>query len=136
MTHTATGRRTAAPALVATLRVLSVLTVLALAWQFVTAGNLVGPGGSEGVEELHGTGAIVLHVVAGLTAVAAVLVWRGGATLWPAVVAALVFVLSLVQASLGDRATLYLHVPGALVLTIGAVLVAGWSFARGAGGVR
>jgi hypothetical protein len=78
----------------------------------------------------------VLHVVSGLTMIAAVLVWRGGAALWPAVVAALVFVLSFVQASLGDGATLYLHVPGALVLTIGAVLVAGWSFTRGAAGVR
>src|SRR3954453_20292897 len=107
MTHTATGRRTGAPALATALRALSLLSVVVLAWQFVTAGSLVGPGGSEGAEELHASGAIALHVVSGLTAIAAVLVWRAGAALWPPVVAALVFVLSFVQASLGDGSTLY-----------------------------
>lgn len=136
MTHSATGRRTAAPAVVATLRVLAVLTVVVLAWQFVTAGSLVGAGGSEGAEELHGTGAIVLHVVSGLTTIAAALAWRAGAAVWPTVVAALVFVLSFVQASVGEGATLSLHVPGAMILTLGAVLVAAWSFTRGAAAGR
>ncbi|GAA4774594.1 hypothetical protein GCM10023200_03850 [Actinomycetospora chlora] len=134
MSHTATTR-TAAPALTA-LRVLAVLTVVVLAWQFVTAGSLVGPAGSEDAEDLHATGAIVLHVVSGLAMIAAALVWRGGAALWPVVVAALVFVLSFVQAYFGGGATLWIHVPGALVLTVGAVLVAAWSFSRGAAGGR
>lgn len=127
MTHTATRRSTAAPAVTA-LRVLAVLTAVVLAWQFVTAGSLVGPGEAEGAEALHATGAIVLHVVSGLTMIAAALVWRAGAALWPVIVAALVFVLSFVQAYLGEGATLWIHVPGAMVLTLGAVLVAAWSF--------
>ncbi|WP_433784028.1 hypothetical protein ACQPX6_28060 [Actinomycetospora sp. CA-101289] len=129
MSHTATGRRTAAPAVVTALRVLSVLTVVAIVWQFVTAGSLVagGPGG-ESAEGLHAAGAIVLHVVSGLSMVAAALVWRGGAALWPLIVAALVFVLSFLQAYLGSHGPINVHVPGAMVLTVGAVLVAAWSF--------
>jgi hypothetical protein len=128
MSHTATTRSTAAPAVTA-LRVLSVLTVLALAWQFVTAGGFVGAPGAEGAEAAHATGAIVLHVASGLAMVAAVLVWRAGAAVWPAAVAALVFVLSFVQAYVGSHGPLLVHVPGAMVLTLGAVLVAAWSFA-------
>ena len=111
------------------LRVLSVLTVLSLAWQFVTAGQLFPDGGPE---ELHAGGAVVLHVLSGLTALAAGLAWRRGAPLWVAVVAGLVFVLSFVQAALGGYDTLWAHVPGALVLTIGAVAVATWALVRAA----
>jgi hypothetical protein len=111
------------------LRVLSVLTVLSLAWQFVTAGQLFPDGGPE---ELHAGGAVVLHVLSGLTALAAGLAWRRGAPLWVAVVAGLVFVLSFVQAALGGYDTLWAHVPGALVLTIGAVAVATWTLVRAA----
>lgn len=133
MSHTATGRRAAAPAVVTALRVLSVLTVVAIVWQFVTAGSLVE--GSQAAEA-HGTGAIVLHVVSGLTMVAAALVWRAGAALWPMVVAALVFVLSFLQAYLGSYGPISVHVPGAMVLTVGAVLVAAWSFTGGVRGRR
>jgi hypothetical protein len=109
------------------LRILSVLTVVSLAWQFVTAGQLFPDGGPE---ELHAGGAVALHVLSGLTAVAAVLAWRRGAPLWVAVVAGLVFVLSFVQAALGGRDTLWAHIPGALVLTVGAVVVATWALTR------
>ena len=126
MSHTATGRRTAAPAVVTALRVLSVLTVVVIVWQFVTAGPLVE--GSQAADA-HGTGAIVLHVVSGLTTVAAALAWRGGAALSLLVVAALVFALSFLQAYLGSNGPISVHVPGAMVLTVGAVLVAAWSFA-------
>jgi hypothetical protein len=134
MSHTATAR-TAAPALTA-LRVLAVLTVLALLWQFVTAGGFVGQPGGEGAEAAHATGAIVLHVVSGLTTVVAALLWRGGAAAWPTVVAALVFVLSFVQAYVGSHGPLLVHVPGAMVLTLGSVLVAAWSLRPGAAGAR
>lgn len=114
------------------LQVLAVLSVLSLAFQFVTAGQLFPRGGPE---ELHATGAIVLHVLTGLTAVAAGALWyltRG--PVWPAVLATLVFVLSFAQAYVGGRSTLYLHIPGALVLTVGAVWVMAWSLRRGASG--
>jgi hypothetical protein len=121
--------RTSDPLLTA-VRVLAVLTVLNLAYQFVTAGQLFPRGGPE---ELHSAGAVVLHVLSGLSAVAALGYWRmRGAPAWPGVLAAVVFVLSFVQAYFGDRSTLYVHVPGAMILTVGAVWVAAWSFTPGA----
>jgi peptidoglycan/LPS O-acetylase OafA/YrhL len=102
------------------------LSVLVLVCQFVTAGQLFHRGGPL---ELHATGAVVLHLVTGLTALGAV--WHQRAThgpRWPAILAGLVFVLTFVQAYFGDRSTLAVHVPGALVLSIGTVWIAAWSF--------
>ena len=105
------------------------LSVLNLVCQYVTAGQLFPRGGPLG---LHATGAIVLHVVTGLLTVAALLhprVDRG--PWWPAAVAAVVFVVSFVQAYYGEHTNLAVHVPGALVLTVGIVWVTAWSFTRG-----
>ncbi|MFC5137309.1 hypothetical protein ACFPK1_03645 [Actinomycetospora rhizophila] len=132
MSHTAPGRTTAAPAVLTGLRVAASLTVLALLFQFVTAGGFVGQPGGEAAEGLHATGAIVLHVVAGLTVIAAAVLWRAGAALWPTVLAAVVFALTFVQAYVGSHGPLSVHIPGAMVLTIGAVVVAAWSFAPSA----
>ncbi|MBW0101132.1 hypothetical protein [Pseudonocardia sp. KRD291] len=130
MTHSATPvvRTSRAVTVLRTLQVASALSVLNLAWQFVTAGELF-PGG--GPEELHAVGAITLHVVTGVVALAAVAWFRPfGGSLWPAVVAVLVFAASFVQAAYGARDSLGVHVPGAMVLTVGAVWVAAWSFTR------
>lgn len=132
MSHTAPGRTTAAPAVLTALRATASLTVLALLFQFVTAGGFVGQPGGEAAEGLHATGAIVLHVVAGLTVIAAAVLWRAGAALWPTVLAAVVFALTFVQAYVGSHGPLSVHIPGAMVLTIGAVAVAAWSFAPSA----
>jgi hypothetical protein len=106
------------------------LTLLSLAFQYVTAGQLFPRGGPE---ELHAAGAVVLHVLSGLTAIAAVLLWRrGSASVRMAVLAGVVFVLTFVQAATGGRDTLWIHVPGAMVVTVGAVWVAVWSFSRSA----
>jgi hypothetical protein len=114
------------------LQVLAVLTLLSLAFQYVTAGQLFPQGGPE---EVHAGGAVALHVLSGLTAIAAFLHRRrAGTALWPVVLAAVVFVLTFVQAATGGRDTLWVHVPGALVLTVGAVWVAAWSFTAGARG--
>lgn len=112
------------------LQVTAVLSVLTLLFQFVTAGQLFGRGGPE---DLHGAGAIVLHVVTGLLTIAAVLHARStSGPWWPAVLAAVVFVLTFVQAWFGSGATLAIHVPGAMILTVGAVWLAAWSLARSA----
>ena len=104
------------------LQVAAVLTVLSVGFQYVTAGQLFPEGGPE---ELHAGGAVVLHVLSGLTALAAVLLWRRqGAPASLAVLAAVVFVFTFVQASTGGRDHLAVHVPGAMVLTVGAVWVA------------
>ena len=68
--------------------------------------------------------------------VAAALVWRTGAEMWPIVLAGVVFVLCFVQAYVGSYGPLLVHVPGAMVLTLGSVLVAAWSFTRGAAVLR
>ena len=133
MTDLAARPRTGSGPALRAVQVLAVLTALELLWQFATAGQMVGPLHSRGAHELHSAGAIVLHVLTGLLAVAAVAYWRTrGAPLWPAVLAAVVFVLTFVQAYLGDDDTLYLHVPGSLVLSLGSVWLLAWSFTPGA----
>ena len=131
MSHTTEARpsaRTADPVLLA-LQVTAALTVVNLLWQFVSAGELVGRFGDESWEPLHAAGAIVLHVVSGLAMLAAAALWRlRGAPLWPAVLGVVVFVLTFVQAWFGHGRTLYIHVPGAMILTVGAVWLAVWTF--------
>ena len=128
MTHAArplTGR-SRAWAVLYTLQAVSVLSVLSLAWQFGTAGGMLGGGGTE---QLHGIGSIVVHVLTGLLTLAAIAYWRPmGGPLWPAVVSVLVFAASFVQAAYGARDGLIVHVPGAMVLTVGVVWVTAWSF--------
>jgi hypothetical protein len=98
------------------------LTVAGVFVQFVTAGELFGHGGPA---ELHAGGAIVLHVVSGLAAVLAVLLWRrGGPPPGTPVLAVVVFVLTFVQAATGGRDTLWVHVPGAMVLAAGTAWLA------------
>lgn len=111
------------------LQVTAVASLLALTSQFITAGNIFS--GSMRALDLHGAGAITMHVIFGLATVAAAAHWRiQRAPLWPAIVTAVVFVLSFVQAYLGSHETLWAHVPGALVLTIGVVWVTSWSFSH------
>jgi len=118
---------TASPAPVLALRALAVASVAAIAWQFVTAAGLF-TGGPVGP---HATGSIVLHVVTGLTAGAAIwLRTRTGGPWWPSVVASAVFVLTFVQGYFGDIPGLVVHLPGAMALTAGSVWLAAWSFLR------
>jgi len=101
--------------------VLAGLTVLVEAWQFITAGQLF-PG--DGALAAHQAGAIVLHVASGLTLGAAFLAHRrGAAPTWLWLLAGVVFALTFVQASTGGRETLWIHVPGAMVVTVGSVWV-------------
>lgn len=44
--------------------------------------------------------------------------------------AAVVFAVSLLQAQIGSRATLWLHVPMALLLMVGTCLVLAWAMLR------
>lgn len=112
------GRTTATPLLRA-FQVGAALTVLNVFVQFVTAGQLFPSGGPDGA---HAAGAIVLHVVSGLTAIAAVVLWRQGVLgLGTTVLAVLVFAYGFVQAAIGGYSSLYVHVPGAMLLTGGAV---------------
>ena len=136
-TRTATDRSaTGSSRGVALLVTLAALSVLAELWQFVTAGQLF-PG--DGALEYHEAGAIVLHVASGLTLVAAFLASRRGtAPTWLWVLAGVVFALTFVQAATGGRDTLWIHVPGAMVVTVGSVwvLAASTGLARGTSAAR
>ncbi|QNG38524.1 hypothetical protein F1C76_19990 [Geodermatophilaceae bacterium NBWT11] len=115
-----TRAATAAPtAVVRVLQVATVLTTLNVLLQFITAGQLFPEGGPE---ELHAGGAIALHVFSGVAALAAIVLWRQAHTtvLLP-VLAVVVFLATLVQAAIGGRDTLWIHVPGAMVLTAGVI---------------
>ena len=130
---TTTTRRTPtnATTMLRLVQVFAVLSVLNLVLQFVTAGELFGR--EEGPEGLHSAGAIALHVFTGLLTIAAGLYWNATrGPIWPTILAAVTFVLSFVQAYFGGRSTLYIHIPGSLVLTVGAVWVLAWSFSASA----
>ena len=103
----------------------AVLSVLVLLWQFATAGGLLSRSDALGA---HGGGAIALHVAAFLLVVATLLHARAGGTRWPVAVSAAVFVATFVQAALGSAGNMLVHVPGALVLTVGSVWVTAWAF--------
>lgn len=115
------------------LRVLSALAVVELLWQFFSAGLILAGGQQhDGWVDPHGIGAIVLHLITGLMALAAVAHWyvtRGRR--WPAVTAVIVFLLTFVQAAFGDDDFLFIHIPGALVVTTGIVTVTAWAFTAG-----
>jgi len=107
------------------LRIAALASVLALLWQFVTAGQLVSGNDLKG---MHGVGAAALHVTTGVTVVAAFLHWRRTRSDVAVLVgAAVVFLLTFVQAGLGGARVLEAHVPGALVVTVGVVWLAVWA---------
>ena len=140
MTHSTTSASphvgTATGTALRAVQVLAVLSLLNLVCQYVTAGQLLPRPGHTALG-IHATGAVVLHVVTALLTIAALFygrVHRG--PWWPAVLAAVVFVLSIVQAYFGDHGVLAVHVPGALVLTVGIVWLTAWSFTRTVGRSR
>ena len=117
------------------LRVLALLTVLNILFQGATAGEILMR--SHEAKELHETGAVVVHVLAGLTMIAAGLLWRlSRGTAITTIVAAVVFAASFVQAATGDDRTLYVHVPLALILLLGATWVLAWALLRPTGSRR
>lgn len=119
MTQTALRPTTGTTPLLRVLQIFAGLAVLNVLLQFITAGQLFPSGGPVG---LHEAGAIVLHVLSGLAAIAAVLLWRQGrASLGLAALAILVFVYTFVQAAIGGYDSLAVHIPGAMILTAGAV---------------
>lgn len=131
MTQTSSSVRptTGATPLLRALQAFAALAVVNVLVQFLTAGQLLSSGESE---QLHGTGAIVLHVLSGLAAIAAVVLWRQGhASLGLAALAVVVFGYTFVQAALGEYASLAVHVPGAMILAAGAVWLLIASLRRG-----
>ncbi|MGI3779286.1 MAG: hypothetical protein ACRYG2_00775 [Janthinobacterium lividum] len=117
---TASSPRTAS-GLARTFQVFAALAVVNVLVQFITAGQLFPNGGPEGA---HAAGAIVLHVLSGLAAVTAVLLWRQGAlSVTGTALAVIVFGYTFLQAYWGGYSSLWIHIPGAMVLTVGVVWV-------------
>ena len=110
-------------------RVFAVATIGVIVVLFGTAGALVQTGE---LKDIHGTAAIVLHVVSGGWFVAlAGLAYARRKGWWAAALAGLVFVYSFVQAALGESATLGVHVVGSLVIVFSTIFVTGWLFSPG-----
>jgi hypothetical protein len=125
MSQIQTARRSGAGARTA-LQVTAFLSTLGVLFQGATAGQIFsGSGAAEGV---HGGGAIAFHVVSAfMTISAAMLWWATRGSIWPTAISALVFLIGLLQAYLGDLGVLSVHVPLALALTIGTAWVLTWS---------
>jgi heme A synthase len=102
------------------------LSTLNLLYQGGTAGEILMQ--SHQARELHAAGAVALHLLTGLTLVATALLWlRTRDHLWAAAVSALVFIATFVQAAYGQADTLYIHVPLALAILLGAAAVLTWA---------
>ena len=124
--YSGTSAPTVSPSLLA-LRYLALLSTLNVLFQGGTAGEVLMKNHEAFV--LHEAGAIALHVLTGLATVVAALYWRSTRTsLWPAILAAVVFVASFVQAAVGHGRTLYIHVPLALLLLLGSTWLLAWSW--------
>ena len=108
------------------LRVVSLLTCLTVLYQATTTGEIFMRNEVRG--KLDAYQAVAMYVLTGLTMIAAFVHRRvGAAPWWPSVVAAVVFALSFVLALVGQQSGLYVHVPLALALMIGATVVATWA---------
>lgn len=113
-----------------TARVFAVLSVLVVCVSFTTAGFLVGRGEAK---DIHGYAAIALHVAtAGLTVGLAGFVYERRRHWWAVVVAALLLIYTFIQAALGEGSSLYLHIPGALLVAATTVFLTVWLFTSNA----
>jgi uncharacterized membrane protein len=124
-----TATDTASPTAMRALRIAATAAVVVIVLQGVTAGEILSR--SRVAETLHFAGAFAVHICTGLTALAAfLLARRRRASWWPTGIAVAVFVVSFVQAALGDLGVLSVHVPLAMLLLVGSAVVMAWSYAR------
>ena len=125
--HAATD--TDRPGALRALRVSATAAVVVIVLQGVTAGEILSR--SRIAETLHFGGAFAVHICTGLTALAAfLLARRRRVSWWPTGIAVAVFVVSFAQAEFGDLGLLAVHVPLAMLLLVGSVVVMAWSYAR------
>jgi hypothetical protein len=129
--HAAPGSRTSASIILPVLRTVAVLAVLSILWQGYSASNVIVTG--DAALGPHEIGAVVAHVATGLLALCtALLWWTSRGPVWPTALSAVVFVATFVEASLGHGRTLWIHVPLALLITMGTVAVVYRAFAHSA----
>ena len=110
-------------------RITAILAVLSILWQGYSASAVIVAG--DPALGPHEAGAVVAHVVTGLLALAAVgHWWLARKPLWPAVTAVVVFAVTFLEASLGHKRSLFIHVPLALLLVAGTAAVLVWAWTR------
>lgn len=115
--------------MVTVVRACTGLTLLVILYMGATAGEIFTV--AQPWLMLHGAGAIVLHVLTGVTVVAVFLVQRAsGGSLTPVIVAAAIFVATFLQALAGTIATLWIHFPFAVLITLATAWVHLWSLGR------
>ena len=128
MTDTDTRRPATTSTPLRVLQASAALSVLTLLLQFVTAGRLLPAEPAESLVQIHAAGALVLHVVAFVAVAAAFWMYRkASAPVSLPVLAAVVLAAGFVQAYYGNRDTMWAHIPGAMVLTVGTVWLLIWS---------
>jgi hypothetical protein len=109
------------------LRIVVSLQVVAILVQAVTAGQLLN--GDDGMKDVHGTGASVVHLLGLVQVVLAVLWWRPGRGAgWPALASLVLLIAGFVQSAVGGNHNLAIHVPlGVSLLGLG-VAIAVWAW--------
>ncbi|MET0900770.1 MAG: hypothetical protein ABWY45_22880 [Mycobacterium sp.] len=108
-------------------RLLAVVNLAVVVVLFLTAGKLIQ---ENQLLDVHGYGAIVLHVTSGgLLLALLALAWQSKRGWWAPGLAVVLFAYSFLQAYLGKGMTLYLHIPGALLVAALSVWLAAWLFA-------
>lgn len=109
------------------LRTFALLSTVNVLLQGATAGETLMK--NQEAHKLHEIGAVGTHIFSGLTLIAALLYWRSArGSSWPSIIAALLFVGTFVQAAYGHGRTLYIHVPLALFILLGAAWLLTWSW--------
>lgn len=107
-------------------RGLCLMNLGALGLLFVSAGFYIQD--FRGLD-VHGLGALALHVTSGVLTVALLLLAKAAKTgLVPTLLAVATFGLSFLQAAIGSSMTLAWHVGGALLLTVMLTWVTAWAF--------
>jgi apolipoprotein N-acyltransferase len=102
------------------------LTVAVVAVSFITAGQLIQ---RQHLVDVHGYAAIALHVSSGVLALALIGLAQSTRRGWGAAILAVVlFAYTFLQAYLGEGRTLYLHIPGALLVAGASVWLTAWLF--------
>lgn len=97
-------------------RIAALLTLASLTVLFISAGQLVQD--SRGLN-VHSVGAVAIHICSGLLAAAlAVHTWRTRTEVLLTAVALTLFGLTFIQAGLGGRSTLALHIVVAFILSL------------------
>ena len=120
---------TPSPVVVGGVRVAAVLAVLSILWQGYSASSVINVG--DPALGPHETGAVIAHVVTGLLAIAtAVHWWTTRRAVWPVVASVVVFAATFVEASLGHKRSLWVHVPLAMLIMLGVGAVMFWAFSR------